>query len=94
MKYILDCTHDAKGDDTCTMVSYSPPPATVDHYALGPEWVPPLGAGVILAIVLAIAIVRYKAHEEKASVQRARINNPPKQCLVCGALQETEKEKL
>lgn len=78
-QYLVDCVR-----DVCTMTSFTSPPATVEHYALGPEWLPLVVAGVILAIILATAIVRYKAHQERGDTDRARILNPPEQCPTCG----------
>lgn len=78
-QYLIDCKA-----DTCTMVPYSTPPATVDHYLLGPGWMYLLIAVIVLAFIIATAIVRYKRHEERGETERQRILHPPKQCPTCG----------
>lgn len=40
---------------------------------------------LVLALIVGIGIVRYKAHEEKGLTDRRRIDNPPKECPNCYA---------
>lgn len=82
-QYVIDCGQ-VGSNTTCTMVPYSAPPATVDHYSLGPTWDVPVIAGLFLAVIIGTAVVRYRAHVEHGNVERARIMNPPKQCPTCG----------
>lgn len=79
-QYILDCS----SNTNCTLTPYTVPPATVDHYAMGPEWVYFVAGVVILAFIVAVAVVRYKAHQERGDTDRERILNPPRQCPTCG----------
>ena len=79
-QYLLDCTTSG----SCTLMPYTAPPATVDHYSLGPSWMYVLIAIVALAFLAATAIVRWKAHEEHGETDRQRILHPPKVCPTCG----------
>lgn len=84
-QYILDCNQ-----GVCTLQPYSAPPATVEHYTLAPTWGLLVAAVVVLAIILATSIVRYKAHEERGQTERTRLTRPPpKQCPTCGDKLET-----
>jgi len=85
-QYLLDCISPSA---SCTMTPYTAPPATIDHYAIAPVWTIPIAAVIVLAVIIATAIVRYKANEEKGMTDRRRIDNPPKQCPTCGDKLET-----
>lgn len=87
---ILDCQPETAPEVTCTLQPYHPPPATVEHYTLGPTWWVPIFAAIVLAALGATAVVRYKAHEERGETERQRIFNPPKQCPTCGDKLETK----
>lgn len=79
-KWILDC----KNADSCTLVPYTPPPATVEHYTLAPPWVWMVVAAVLVLVIVAITVVRFRAHTERGDTERARIENPPPKCPTCG----------
>jgi hypothetical protein len=87
--YLLRCDDIPNAEPSCTMIPYTTPPATIDHYALGPTWGLWLAAGLIVLVIIAVAVVRYKAHTERADTERQRILHPPKQCPTCGYKMET-----
>lgn len=82
-QFMLDCSSDKTGL-TCSLRDYTAPPATVDHYAIGPVWGLWLAFGVLIVGIIAIAVVRYNAHTQRGETERERILNPPKQCPTCG----------
>jgi hypothetical protein len=81
-QFLVDCPG-TRADSDCTMVPFYAPPATVDHYALGPTWGLWIAAAVIIVTVVMVAVVRYKAHEEHNETERQRILHPPTQCPTC-----------
>lgn len=91
-QYVLDCTLSSTtthNDISCSMIPYTAPPATVDHYAVGPTWGLWVAAGIILAFIIATAVVRYRVHTERGETERYRIMHPPEQCPTCGYKLET-----
>ena len=85
-QHLLDCEQ-----DLCTLSPYSAPPATIEHYTLGPEWALFLVGVLILAFIVATTIVRYKAHAERGETERQRILHPLQKCPTCGDELETEE---
>lgn len=91
-QYLLTCDSDYNAAN-CALSTYNPGPAPTEHgfqhgtLELG-IWI--LGALLVL-IIIGAAVVRWKAHEERsrreserAQVERVRLENPPKDCPVCG----------
>jgi hypothetical protein len=85
-QYLLDCEQ-----DICSLTPYTAPPATVEYYSLAPTWSLLLVAVIVLAFILATAIVRYKAHQERGDTERQRILHPLQKCPTCGDELETEE---
>lgn len=81
-QYILDCNYTS--GISCTLTPYTPPPATVDHYTLGPDWMYLVVGVLLLVFIVATAIVRHTAHTERGTTERQRILHPPRQCPTCG----------
>jgi hypothetical protein len=89
-QWLIDCsTATRSSEGSCTVQPYTAPPATVDHYSLGPTWGLWVAAGLLLFFVIAVAAVRWKAHAEKGESERVRILNPPKYCPTCATKLET-----
>lgn len=85
-QYILNCDAATKSaEGSCTMVPWSQPPATIEHYAIGPTWGLWLVAGILIVAIVASAIVRVNTINQRAETEQWRIKNPQPQCHVCGA---------
>lgn len=81
-KIVIDC-----GQSDCTQLPYVDPPSHYAEYGFSGTtitWALVVTLILALAFIVAVGVVRFQRHIERGSTDRARINNPPKQCPTCG----------
>ena len=108
-QFILHCDGGGNGSSIqCTLSSYTPPPETVYHYALGPQWMYGVVIGVVaLAIVIAGMLIYQKIEnpgtsradrhleERKAELDaKARIAEAHNSCQNCGVIYAPKLEDI
>lgn len=107
-QYILDCDGQRDSQNpVCTLSSYNPPPATIEHYSFAPTWAIGVIAFVAIVAIIAIAIIWYERAEnndtwgqrrleaKKAEFDaKARIAEAHDTCVACGTVYAPKLEDI